>query len=158
MRPLTRMFGRLSGRRRRFDDLSVSIREHIEERTEELMEEGVSRKEAEQQARREFGNVMLIEERSREIWQWGAAERLLADLRLVLRRLRKSPGFAATVLLKPLPYPDSGRLAALWLDAPSGGLSNFTEGLDLSPSMYFTFREHNRTFQSLGVWTGSWRV
>jgi predicted permease len=169
-------FRRLFGRRRRFEDLSVSIREHIEQRTEELMEEGVARKEAEQQARREFGNVTLIEERSREIWQWTAAEQLLVDLRVALRRLGRSPGFAATVLLtlaigiganaavfsvlnsvllKPLPYPDSGRLAALWLDAPGGGLANFTDGLDLSPSMYFTFMEHNRTFQSLGVWSGS---
>jgi hypothetical protein len=174
MRALVRMFGRLSGRRRRFEDLSVSIREHIEERTEELVEEGLPRLEAEQQARREFGNVTLIEERSREMWQWTAAEELLVDLRLALRRLSKSPGFAATVvltlaigigantavfsvvnsvLLQPLPYPDSGRLAALWLDAPGGGLANFTDGLELSPSMYFTFLEYNHTFRSLGVWT-----
>jgi hypothetical protein len=36
-----------------YDDLSVSIQEHIEERTEELMEEGVSREYAGQTARRE---------------------------------------------------------------------------------------------------------
>ena len=169
-------FRRLLGRGRRYEDLSVSILEHIEERTDELMDEGLPRAEAEQRARREFGNVALIEERSREQWQWAAAERLLADLRLALRRLGRSPGFAATVLLtlaigiganvavfsvvnsvilKPLPYPDSGRLAALWLDAPGGGLANFTDGLELSPSMYFTFRDHNRTFQSIGIWTRS---
>jgi putative ABC transport system permease protein len=163
-------------RNRRYNDLSVSIREHIEERAEELIEQGMPQKEAEQQARREFGNVALIEQRSREAWQWARLERLLADLKLALRRLRRSPGFAATVLLtlaigigantavfsvvnsvilKPLPYPDSGRLAALWLDAPGGGLANFSDGLELSPSMYFTFREHNKTFQSLGVWVPS---
>ena len=166
----------LFGRGRHYDDLSVSIREHIDLRTEELMEEGMPRKEAEQRARREFGNVARIEERSREVWQWGAVERLLADLKLALRRLRKSPGFTATVLLtlaigigantavfsvvnsvllRPLPYPDADRLAALWLDAPGGGLANFTAGLQLSPSMYFTFAEHNRSFQSLGIWTTS---
>ena len=53
-------FKSLFGRRRRYDDLSVSIQEHIEERTEELMEEGMPRKQAEQTARREFGNVTLI--------------------------------------------------------------------------------------------------
>ena len=90
---------RLFSRRRRYDDLSVSILEHIEERTEELMEEGMSRPLAEQTARREFGNVTLIQERSREVWQWPAVESILADLKLTLRRLRKSPGFAATVLL-----------------------------------------------------------
>jgi len=160
--------------RRRYDDLSVSIQEHMEEKIEELVAGGMSRRQAEQAARREFGNVMLMEQRSREVWQWPALESILADLKFTLRRLRKSPGFAVTVLLtlaigigantavfsvinsiliKPLPYPDSERLVALWLAAPgAGGLSNFQDGLRLSPSMYFTFREHNRTFDSLGIW------
>jgi predicted permease len=166
---------KLFSRHRRFDDISVSIQEHIDERAEELMEEGMGREEAEQGARREFGNVTLIEERSREVWQWAALESLLADLKLTLRRLRKSPGFTATVvltmalgiganttvfsvidsvLLKPLAYPDSGRLVALTLNAPgAGGLADFSNGLQLSPSMYLTFSERNRTFQSLGIFT-----
>ncbi len=161
-------------RRRRYDDLSVSIEEHIEEKIEDLVESGMSRKDAERAARREFGNVALIRERSREVWQWQAIESILADLKLTLRRLRKSPGFAVTVILtlaigigantavfsvinsiliKPLPYPHSEQLVALWLNAPgAGGLANFQSGLRLSPSMYFTFREHNRTFESLGIW------
>jgi len=163
---------KLFNRHRRFDDISVSIQEHIGERAEELMEEGMGREEAEQAARREFGNVTLIEERSREQWQWAALESLVADLKLTLRRLRKSPGFTATVLLtmalgiganttvfsviesvllKPLAYPDSGRLVALTLNAPgAGGLADFSNGLQLSPSMYLTFSERNKTFQSLG--------
>jgi predicted permease len=161
-------------RRQRYDDVSVSIREHMEEKIEELVESGMSRAQAQQAARREFGNVLLVEQRSREEWQWRALESILADLKFTLRRLRKTPGFAVTVLLtlaigigantavftvinsvliKPLPYPDSDRLVALWLQAPgAGGLSNFESGLRLSPSMYFTFAEHNRTFESLGIW------
>ena len=34
----------------------------------------------------------------------------------------------------------------------AAGLADFENGLLLSPSMYFTYAEHNRTFQSLGVW------
>ena len=49
----------LFGRRRRYDDLSVSIQEHIDERTDELIEQGLPRAQAEQAARREFGNVTL---------------------------------------------------------------------------------------------------
>ncbi len=161
-------------RRRRYDDLSVSIQEHIAERADELMAEGRPRAEAEQAARREFGNVGLVEQRSREEWQWPAFESILADLKYVLRRLRKSPGFTITVLatlaigiganvavfsvvnsvlLKPLPYPDSNRLVALWLNTSGNvGPSSFSSGLPLSSSMYFTFSDHNRTFQSLGVW------
>src|SRR5215469_1583034 len=86
-------------RGRRYDDLSVSIEEHIEEKIEELVEGGMPRREAEQRARREFGNVALMEQRGREVWQWPGLESLLADVRFALRRLRKSPGFAVTVLL-----------------------------------------------------------
>jgi predicted permease len=168
------LLSRLFARRRRYDDVAVSIQEHIAERTEELMEDGMPQQEAEQRARREFGNPTLIEQHSREVWQWPALESILADLRLTFRRLRKAPGFAVTilltlaigigantavfsvinrVLLRPLPYPDSGRLVALWLNAPgAGGLASFSSGLQLSPSMYFTFREHNRAFQSIGIW------
>jgi predicted permease len=164
-------------RRRRYEDISISIQEHIEERIEELMADGISRKQAEQTARREFGNVTLLEQRSREVWQWPAFESILADLKFAFRRLGKSPGFTATVLLtltigiganttvftvvngvlmKPLPYPDSGQLVSLWLNAPgAGGLASFSNGLQLSPSMYFTFSEQNRTFQSMGIWTPS---
>jgi predicted permease len=166
---------RLFGRRRRYDDLSVSIQEHIDERTEELMEDGMPRKEAEHKARREFGNVALVQQRSREVWQWPMLESILTDLNLTFRRLGKLPGFAAivfltlaigigantvvfsvinSVLLKPLPYPDSDRLTALWLNAPgAGGLANFSSGLQLSSSMYFTFSEHNRSFESMGIWS-----
>ena len=170
MNSITRLFGR----RQRYEDLSVSIQEHIAERTEEFIADGMPRVQAEASARREFGNVGLIEQKSREAWQWPALESILADLKFVLRRLRKSPGFTATVLLtlaigigantavfsvlnsvilKPLPYPEPDRLVSLNLDAPGAeGLASFESGLRLSGSMYFTFSEHNRTFQSLGIW------
>lgn len=164
----------LWGRRRRYEDLAVSIEEHVEERTEELMEEGLSREEAARRARREFGNVTLLTERSREAWQWRGLEQLLGDARLTLRRLAKAPGFTATVLLtlaigigantavfsvvnrvvlQPLPYPDADRLVALHLNAPGAlGLASFNGGLPLSASMDLTFSAHNRTLTSMGVW------
>jgi predicted permease len=157
-----------------YGDLAEEMRLHLDERTEQLMREGMGRKEAEQAARRAFGNSTLLEERSREVWQMPWVESLGTDLNLVFRRLRKSPGFAATVLLtlaigigantavfsvlnsvlfKPLPYPEAEQLLALRLIAPgAAGLADFSSGLRLSPSMYFTFAEQNRTFQSLGVW------
>lgn len=47
--------------RRRYDELSETIREHLEEKIANLMDRGMRREEAERVARREFGNVMLIE-------------------------------------------------------------------------------------------------
>src|SRR5271167_2046221 len=84
---------------RRYDDLSVSIREHLEEKIEELMEEGMSREDAERAARREFGNVALVEERSREIWQWPTMESIWSDMRFALRQLIKSPVFTVTAVM-----------------------------------------------------------
>ena len=54
------------------------------------------------------------------------------------------------VLLKPLPYPQSDRLVGLWQTSPNLNIKD----LDLCPSDYFTFREQNQSFSSIGVWTG----
>jgi len=42
----------------------------------------MTRDEAEQAARREFGNVNLIEERSREVWQWPTLESMFSHVKL----------------------------------------------------------------------------
>jgi putative ABC transport system permease protein len=86
-------------RRRRYDELSESIRDHLEEKIEDLMEAGLSREEAIRKARREFGNVTLIEERSREVWQWRGLETLFQDLRFGVRMLLKSKSFTAVAIL-----------------------------------------------------------
>ena len=168
-------FERIFRRRRLDDDLAEELQEHIEERTEQIMRlESLSRSEARQAALRAFGNSALIQTRSREVWRWSRLETLLADLKLIFRRLSRSPGFAVTVLLtlsigigantavfsvvdsillKPLAYPQSDRLVTLSLQAPgAAGLTSFREGLLLSPSLFLTFSAHNRAFQSLGVW------
>jgi hypothetical protein len=130
-----RWIKRLISRRARYEDLAISIQDHIEERTEELVEGGMQPGEAARTARREFGNATLIQERSREVWQWPTLESIWADVRFALHQLRRSPGFAMTailtlalgvgattaifsvvkaVLLASLPYKDSDRLVAVW--------------------------------------------
>jgi hypothetical protein len=165
---------RLFLRRRLYGDLSEEIREHLEEKIEELVAGGMSRKEAAYAARREFGNVTLTEEDSRNVWRWASVEELLADVRYGLRALGRNRMFTAvslltiaigigantavfsvvnSVLLKPLNYPNAEQLVSLHQVAPGApGLADFESGLHLSASMYFTYAEHNRAFQSLGVW------
>jgi hypothetical protein len=86
-------------RRRLYNDLSGETREHLEEKIEELVASGMSRKEAAHAARREFGNVTLIENDSREVWRWPSIESFFADVRFAVRTLRKTPAFTATAIL-----------------------------------------------------------
>lgn len=66
-------------RRAYYDELAESIREYLEEKIEDLMKAGLSREEATRRAQREFGNATLIEERSREVWQWPGLESAWRD-------------------------------------------------------------------------------
>src|SRR5882762_2009610 len=92
-------FKQLFSRRQLYGDLSEEIREHLEEKIEELVAGGMSRKEAAAAARREFGNVMLVEEDSREVWRWALIENFLMDVHYALRTLRRSRGFTLVVIL-----------------------------------------------------------
>src|SRR6267142_2289874 len=85
----------LFSRHRLYGDLSDEIQEHLEEKIEELVAGGMSRKEATYAARREFGNVRLTEEDSRAVWRWAAMEDFFMDVRFGARMLRKNPGFTA---------------------------------------------------------------
>jgi predicted permease len=121
-------------RRGLYRDLSEEMWEHLEEKIEELVAGGMSREDAIRAAHREFGNIGLIEERSREVWQWPSIENLFRDIRYGLRSLAKTPSFTIlaiailglgigadsaifsvvnAVLLRPLPYPDPTRLVAV---------------------------------------------
>jgi predicted permease len=118
-------------RRRLSKDLSEEIQQHLDEKVEELVAEGMPREEAVYCARRQFGNVVLIEEQGREVWAWPWIENRLADLSFAFRQMRKEPlfsvvaclslalGIGATtvmfsvvysVLINPYPYKDANRI------------------------------------------------
>lgn len=93
---------------------------------------------------------------------------MLSDLKFALRQLRRSPGFAATalltlalgigtctamfsivntVLLKPLPFREPGRL--VWIENVfGGGLSGRTSRVDV----FNGWREQNQSFDSLAAY------
>jgi predicted permease len=55
------------------------------------------------------------------------------------------------VLIKPLPYPRAEELVGVWHSAPGVG---FKDGqVNVSPTLYFTYREESRTFRDIGVFS-----
>ena len=85
-------------RERRNEELQEEIQAHLRLAEREAMESGRTQKEARYSARREFGNVTVIKEITRDMWGWTALEQLLQDVRYAARGLRKAPGFAAVAI------------------------------------------------------------
>jgi predicted permease len=158
------------GRRKRYQDLAVSIDEHIAEKTEEFFASGMSREEAERAARRAFGNRTLITERSREAWQWPWIESLWADARYAARQMRRNPGFAIVaigtlalgigaatalftvvdhVILQPVAYKDPGRLIQALKSS-----KQFPTGVEPEWTDIQQWTEQSRSFQSMAYFTG----
>lgn len=84
---------------RRQDDLRQEMQLHVEEKTAELIERGLSASAARTEARRRFGNLGLKQEESREIWIARGWSDLGQDLRYGIRGIRLNPGFAAVAIL-----------------------------------------------------------
>jgi predicted permease len=141
----------LISRRREYNNLSAEMAEHLQEKLEELISGGMSQEDATSAARRQFGNPLLLEEHSREVWQWATLDAILRDLKYAFRQLRRNPGFTTTVLLtlsfaigantavfsmvnalllRPLPYSDPERLASLMRNYQIPGTLDAEDGQD----------------------------
>ena len=161
-------------RRRIYGDLSDEIQAHLEEKIEELVARGMPRTEAAAAARREFGNVTLTKEVSREVWRWPSIENLLADVGYGLRMLRRSPGSTAAVvmalalgigmnttvfsfvnalLLRPPRRVEApNKLVELWLhNRVASGIQGY---LPLTYPDYVYYRDHNQSFTGMLAFDG----
>jgi predicted permease len=126
---------RLFRRRRRDRDVAREIAAHLDAERAENLARGLTAEEADRRARIKFGSARRIHE---DLWQQNSLapfENLARDLRYTIRTLARTPGFTLTailvmalgigattalftvvksVLLNPLPYPNSSRLVSLY--------------------------------------------
>lgn len=128
-------------------DLSSELNAHLEMAIADRIARGEDPEEARAAAQREFGNIPLVEDVTRATWGGLWLERLLQDLGYAIRQIRRSPGFAITVigtlalgiaaatamftvvdhvLLRPMHFADPDRVVAI---QPTDGKSNSHAGV-----------------------------
>jgi predicted permease len=165
-------------RRTKWDrERHAEIESYVQIETDANIARGMPLEEARHAARKKFGNPTLVREEIYRMNTIGFLDALARSLRYSLRTLRQNPTFTAialltlaigigantaifsvvnSVLLKPLAYPNADELVALRQTASgAAGLATITDGFRLSASMYFTYHDQNRMFQSLGAWSPS---
>ena len=171
------MIGRIVDlfRRRRLDsDLDAQLAYHLDALEADARARGLSSDEARAEARRAMGGMTQVRDAYRDRLRVPAVDTLRHDVRYAVRAMRRNVAFTVvvvltlalgigantavfsvldSVLLKPLSYPRAGELVALRQIAP--GAPGLVDGLNLSPSMYVTYAQQNRTFQSMGVWVAT---
>lgn len=128
-------------------EMAEEMRFHLEQRAADFAADGLPAAEAEQAARRKFGNLGSVQERAREARGWGWLERFGKDLRGAAQQLARAPGFSVLaivtlglgigantamfsllngVLLKPLAYANLDRLDRIYRATPPQPEGNFT--------------------------------
>lgn len=77
---------------RRWEQLDAEFRFHLESEIDKYLQQGLSREDAESQARREFGAVDLTKEECRDVRPTEWLDRFLRELQHAVRSLGRDQG------------------------------------------------------------------
>jgi putative ABC transport system permease protein len=149
-------------------DLDEEMHSHLEMLTEENIRAGMPPQEARRSARIELGGIEQVKEqvRERRVGNW--LHSVFADCRYGARQLRKNPGFTFVaaltlalgigantyifsvvdaLLLRPIKFPDPGRVVALWERVPNAGLDRN----ELAPANFLDWQAQNHVFDHMAA-------
>jgi len=154
-------------------ELDAEMAAHLGLAIEENLRRGMTPEEARRQALIGFGGTEQAKEHHRESRSLPVLEILSQDLRYTLRTLRRDRAFALiaililalgiganiavfsvvnTILLRPLPFPDSQQLTWFAGSHGQGPLS----GITYNVGSYEEFRHHNQSFQEVTAFQPFW--
>jgi predicted permease len=164
-------YGRLRNLARRdkiHRDIERELLFHVSERMDELMEAGMTPREARQTAIRKFGNYGVQFERTRDMHIQVSFETFGKDLRYAVRGLLRNPGFTLvavltlalgigantaiftvvnTFLIRPLPYPEPDRLVSLFERNVVGD----EQQMSVAPGNFLDWQKAATSFQSMAA-------
>jgi predicted permease len=145
----------------RDEDLAEEVRAHLALAAQDRMDRGEAPDQAKANARREFGNDLLVREVTKDMWGRNLLETCVRDLRYAIRQMRRNPGFSTIamltlalglgattaifsivngVLLRPLRFREPGRLFLARTIPPAR--SNVTGEFPVNARQFHEWREH----------------
>lgn len=155
-------------------ELDDELQFHLEQDIAQNIKSGMTPDEARSAALTTFGNLVLSKEESRDARGVRWVENILQDVRYSGRIFFKNPAFSLVVvltlalgisantaifsfangiLLRPLPYPDSDRLAVIDETAFKRGINS----MSVSYPNFLDWRERNAVFEGIGLHFGTTR-
>ncbi|MBV9295747.1 MAG: ABC transporter permease [Acidobacteriaceae bacterium] len=154
-------------RRARERSLDEELRSHVELAATDALEAGATPDEAEFAGRRELGSQLRIREDARNVWGFAALDHFFQDVHFEIRQLKRNPGFTTvviltlalgaganalmftvidSVLLRPLPYPESHQL--VYVDSIQADGSHGSTSL---PN-FLDMRAQSRSFSAMAAY------